>query len=119
MSTRREGCCKVCKEPIVQSDFDFPFCSIACHERAIEIARQRQEVMRASKKEEKLAAKVERSSGRIRRVRKKLSTIGARWTEAVDSGALDLANEIREHGLSALQVLRKSEGALKIGRAHV
>jgi hypothetical protein len=114
MSIRKEGCCKVCGEPIDQSDFEFQFCSIACHERAIEIARQCDEVMRASAREEKLAARVERSSGRIRRARKKLSTIGAQWAEAIDNGDLDLANEIRADGLTRLGVLSNFEGNLKV-----
>jgi|694.fasta_scaffold08547_18 hypothetical protein len=70
--------------------------------------------MRASAREEKLAARVERSSGRIRRARKKLSTIGAQWAEAIDNGDLDLANEIRADGLTRLGVLSNFEGNLKV-----
>lgn len=114
MSTSKEGCCKICGEPNVGADLDFPFCSIACHEKAIEIARQRQEVQRASAREERLAARVERVSARIRWARKKLSTIGAQWKEAVEGGDFGLANEIRVDGLPADAALRKSEGALKV-----
>jgi hypothetical protein len=70
--------------------------------------------MRASAREEKLAARVERSSGRIRRARKKLSAIGAQWAEAIDNGDLDLANEIRADGLTRLGVLSNFEGNLKV-----
>lgn len=114
-SSDKDGCCKVCGDQIAPngSMFDFPFCSIHCYDRAMEIARQREQVQKASEEEEKLAAKIGRSSARVRRARKKLGSLCAQWTEAIYSGDWVRANRIRPDGLITRAVVLKFEQVLK------